>query len=40
MNRWILADEVSRIIAAGGIWKSVQGGQGGIAVGKRCKGSK
>ena len=40
-TRWLLADEVSRIVrgwrVAGGIWKSVQGR---VAVGKRCGGSK
>ena len=39
-DQWVLADEVSRIVGAGGICKSVQGGQGGIAVGKRYGGSK
>ena len=32
-DRWVMADEVIRV--AGGIWKSVQGGEGGIAVSER-----
>ena len=38
-DRWVVADEVSRIVVAGGIWKSMQERKGGIAL-ERCGGGK